>query len=152
MTADAEYLDSITYGYRLHVRLLRQVLRREDSSRTEPLALDVLGEVSTGNDVFRQVVECPIRSANNPLTEWDGHQDEPIWLGLVCQGSERLLPLQSVLELCKEKLSTVDEERARSVAVVSSIADFTGAHVSDQVVCQDGCLTGDGGGRLRCQA
>lgn len=38
--------------------LLWQVLRREDGSRTEPLALDVLGEVCTGNDILGQVVEC----------------------------------------------------------------------------------------------
>jgi hypothetical protein len=43
----------------VHLDLLRQVLRREDTSRTEPLSLDVLGEVCSGNDVFRKVVECP---------------------------------------------------------------------------------------------
>lgn len=40
---------------------LREVLRGEDRSRTVPLALEHLGEVSSGDDVLGEMVEQSIK-------------------------------------------------------------------------------------------
>jgi hypothetical protein len=53
------HLDLDTY----HRHLLGKVLRREDSSRTEPFPFNVFREVCSWDNVFCEVVECPTLSA-----------------------------------------------------------------------------------------
>ena len=52
-------------GQVIHLYLLWEVLGWEDTSRTEPFSLDVLGKVCTGDDILCQVVECPETSARH---------------------------------------------------------------------------------------
>lgn len=62
---------------------LREVLRGEDRSRTVPLALEHLGEVSSGEYVLGEMVEQSVRNR------------------LVNKLAESLLPFGTILELGK---------------------------------------------------
>lgn len=109
---------------------LREVLRGEDRSRTVPLALEHLGEVSSGDDVLGEMVEQSVRNR------------------LVNKLAESLLPFGTVLELGKEQGSSASEERTGSVTVIDGVTNFARLHQSNKVVGEDRGLASDSGGSL----
>lgn len=129
---------------------LREVLRGEDSSRTVPLALEHLGEVSSGDDVLGEMVEQSIKDLISidsricHITELD--LDSPVRNRLVDKLAESLLSFGTVLELGKEQGSPASEERTGSVTVIDGITNFARLHQSNKVVGEDRGLASDSGG------